>query len=617
MLKFTTYIIVIMCILVHLQTEETLQANIIGTRAIDLNGKVIKLGISENISPIAVVFLDTSCPISNRYAPKLNKIYQQSNKQNVPFYGIISDPEISRSQAVEFQAQYKLQFPILFDSAGDLASRLQPTTVPEAFVVNKEDEVAYRGRIDNRFSSVGKRRTVSTTNDLQDAILSVAKTGKSVIKNTKAIGCIFEAWEGKIEEVNYNRHIEPILRANCTSCHQPQGIGPFSLTTYKDAKRRGGMISYVAHEKIMPPWYAKKGFGSFRDEHRLSDRQISLLKKWAKNGRKKGLEEDKMPAVKIRTSKWALGKPDAIVTMPEPFDIPAEGEDIYRYFVVPSAFLEDKVIVALDFLPGNTQVVHHSIYYADYSGKALQMDKNDPQPGFSVFGKGGFMEANNQAFSIGGWAPGAAPYTLPSGYGIDLPKGHDIVIEIHYHLNGKKGTDQSSIGFYFAKKPVTKFIDGFIMGTQQVNIPANEENYQRRIVMDVPADMKVIDISPHMHYIGKDIKANIILPTGEKQPLLHIEKWDFRWQSNYVYRQPVFVPKGSQIEAFFSFDNSANNAANPNSPPKNIKWGWDSTQEMCELYFTIIAKDRDKQAIRTASYSSWIRSANPKVKTKN
>ncbi|BBM83725.1 redoxin domain-containing protein [Candidatus Uabimicrobium amorphum] len=598
------------CVLLVVSTYSD-EANIIGTRAVDTSGNVYKLGFEKGLGPVAFVFLDTGCPISNRYAPQLNSIFDDSRSKGLSFYGIISDPYTSLTESSRFREKYKLRFPILFDSVGDLAEKLQPKTVPEAFVVNKQDIVAYRGRIDNRFSAVGKRSPKVTSHDLSEAIRSVAKTGMSSVKNTQAIGCIFEAWEGELEEVTYTRNIEPILRANCIECHQPQGIAPFSLTTYKDTKRRARMVSYVTRNRIMPPWRAKAGHGNFRDEHILGDRQIAMLKKWAKSGRKKGAPQDAMPEVKTTAQKWRLGKPDKVITMPQEFSVPAEGEDIYRYFVIPNVFQEDQIITGLDFRPGDPQVVHHVIYYADYSGKARKADDNDPKPGFSVFGTGGFMEANNEAYPLGGWAPGGAPYTLPPGYGIYLPKGQDIVLEIHYHLTGKATTDKSSLAVYFAKKPVDKFVDGIMMGTQNVDIPANKSDYWRHVSMEVPADMQLLDISPHMHYIGKEAKAVVTFPDGKKQSLLYVDDWDIRWQSNYVFREPVKIPAGSRIDTWFRYDNSADNAANPHSPPKNIKWGWQSNDEMCEMYFTIIAADKDKAKIQRAAYASWLRSADP------
>ena len=84
-----------------------------------------------------------------------------------------------------------------------------------------------------------------------------------------------------------------------------------------------------------------------------------------------------MPASVRSGSKWRLGEPDLVLSMPEPFAVPADGEDIYRYFVIPTGFVEDKVVAALDFSPGDPKVVHHANYLMDYSGAARAEDAKD------------------------------------------------------------------------------------------------------------------------------------------------------------------------------------------------------------------------------------------------
>lgn len=297
--------------------------------------------------------------------------------------------------------------------------------------------------------------------------------------------------------------------------------------------------------------------------------------------------------------------------MPQAFDVPATGEDIYRYFVLDGALLEDKTVVAIDFQPGAKAVVHHANFFVDDQGRGRKLAAADPLPGFSTKETGGFMDYDG-ASAIGGWAPGTDPYQLPPGIGGYLRQGGDIVIEIHYHLNGQAQRDRSSLGLYYAKTPVEKYIEGLIIGTQELEIPAGEANYWRHFGMDVPADMELVDISPHMHYVGKSMQAIATLPNGTQQPLICIPDWDLDWQNTFVYRQPVSLPAGSHIDAWFRYDNSAANPANPNKPPVNVQWGWQSTDEMSEIYLGVVPENwQDGPKILEAAQASWWQWATP------
>ena len=303
------------------------------------------------------------------------------------------------------------------------------------------------------------------------------------------------------------------------------GIAPFSLEGYENAKRWHRMVAYMAGEGLMPPWRAVPGFGEFRDARRLSDHQIALLRAWSESGASLGDPEDRMPAPPRTRSKWRLGEPDLVLRMPEPFDVPADGDDIYRYFVVPTGWSEDKVVVALDFSPGDPKVVHHSNYLLDFAGRARAEDAKDDEPGFSVFGTGGFLDYN--AWGIGGWTPGADPYVLDEGLGMWLPGGGDLVLEVHYHLNGKATSDQSEVAFYFAKEPVTEYVDGVVIGTQDLEIPPEDGNYWRHFSMNVPSGMRLTDVTPHMHFLGREFISIATLPDGSERPLIRIADWDF------------------------------------------------------------------------------------------
>ncbi|MBP0029153.1 hypothetical protein [Roseofilum sp. Guam] len=427
-----------------------------------------------------------------------------------------------------------------------------------------------------------------------------------------AIGCAkLSAAQHSPISPTYARDIAPILNNNCLECHRTGGIGPFPLQSYEDARSHANRIVKATADGFMPPWRAKQGYGEFRNEKFLSQQQIATLKVWVEAGTPAGNLAELPPPPNLPLSRWRLGEPDRQFPMPEAFEVPATGEDIYRYFVLDGKLLEDRTVTAIDFQPGAAAVVHHANFFIDYEGRGRKLDAEDPRPGFSTTETGGFMDYDG-ASAIGGWAPGVDPYQLPPDIGMYLQKGGDLVVEIHYHLNGQKASDRSILGLYFAKQPVQKYIEGLIIGTQDLDIPAGESQYWRHFSMDVPATMDLVDISPHMHYIGAEMQAIATLPNGSKKPLICIPNWDLGWQNTYVYRNLIRLPAGSRIDAWFRYDNSPQNSSNPHKPPLDVRWGWQSTDEMSEIHLGVVSKNwRDSPKILEAARLSWWQSATP------
>ena len=584
--------------------------DVIGARVVDLDGQIHHIGIANSARPAVLVFLDNYCPVSNRYAPELQAFADEAADAGIEFYGVMSDPLITPEKARQFARDYGIDFPVIFDGSGDLAVRLDPLATPETFVIAADNEVVYRGRIDNRFEAIGVLRNNVTDHDLLDTIAALEAGSAITPRRTMPVGCIFEAWDhGMPEEVSYTRDIAPLVNANCVQCHREGSVGPFSFESYEQLKRRANMVSLVTLQGVMPPWRAAHGFGAFRDERHLSERQIALLLEWSNIGAPLGDETDALPAPVWPDDGWQIGEPDLVVEMAEPYDLPATGADIYRYFVIPFELFSETAIKGMEFQPGNSTVVHHANVFVDYSGRARREDAKDAEPGFSVFGTGGFFDYNGEqdAWGIGGWTPGAIPYTMPDDYGMWMPEGEgDIVFEIHYHLSGKATTDQSRMAFYFADEPVSKWVDGFVIGTQELNIEPEDDDYWRQFHMDIPVGLTLVDMLPHMHYLGKEVIAVATLPDGETIPLIHIEKWDFRWQNVYVFREPLHLPAGSRIDAWFSFDNSSSNPYNPADPPVDVTWGWGTNEEMCEIWVSFVLDNwRQRDSVIRASYEPW------------
>jgi hypothetical protein len=246
--------------------------------------------------------------------------------------------------------------------------------------------------------------------------------------------------------------------------------------------------------------------------------------------------------------------------------------------VIPIPLDESKTVAAVEFRPGNRRVVHHALLFLDANGAARKKDDAEAGPGYSSFGGPGVLPTGG----LGGWAPGAMPRRLPEGTGAFLRRGSDLVLQVHYHPSGKVETDRSSVGIYFTKAPATKLIGGLAVRSRSLNIPPGEKQHRVTAQSEpMPADVNVMAVAPHMHLLGREIKVTARTPAGETVPMVWIKDWDFNWQGGYGFVEPVRLPKGSVVNVEAVYDNSADNPHNPSSPPRRVRWGEQTTDEMC------------------------------------
>jgi hypothetical protein len=400
------------------------------------------------------------------------------------------------------------------------------------------------------------------------------------------------------DKVTFSEHIAPIIFGNCTSCHRLGEAAPFQLMTYRDVQKRGRTLLKVVERRSMPPWQPEPGHGEFREERRLSDRQISLLRRWVQTGMAEG-DPRKLPKLPKFQDGWSFGKPDLIVTMDRAFDVPAGGPDVYRNFVLRLNLPEDKWVTSIEVRPSARAVVHHALYFCDSNRAARKLDGQDGQPGFAGM-------AFRGSGLIGGWAVGETPARLTDGLALPLPRGSDLVVQTHFHPSGKAEKERLTVGLYFAvRAPARTLVDvklppafGLFAG---IDIPPGKANYTVTDSFTLPVDVELVSCTPHAHYLGKSLRGWAVLPDGKTQRLFLIKDWDFNWQGTYTYKQFVRLPKGTVLHAEVVWDNSAANERNPHQPPKRVKWGEGTTDEMGSLRFLFVAaREKDVPVLRAA-----------------
>ena len=397
--------------------------------------------------------------------------------------------------------------------------------------------------------------------------------------------------------VTFTKDIAPIVWTRCATCHRPGEIGPFSLVTYDEVKRRTTQIAAVTARRYMPPWKPAPNdpaVGPFADERRLADAERDAILRWIADGAPEGDARD-LPPPPAWPTGWQLGVPDVVVSMAESYTVRAGGGDTFRTFVLPIPIDRPRWVRALEFRPDNPRVVHHASIGVDRTRSSRRLDERDPEPGYV----GGMVsDARYPEGQLLGWTPGQSARPSPAGTEWRLDPGSDLVVQLHMQPTGKPEALRVSAAFYFTDEEPTRTPLGLRLGSETIDIPAGARDYVVRDSYVLPIDVDVIAIQPHAHNLARTMEATATLPDGRRERLIAIADWDFRWQDVYRYRTPVRLPKGTTIAMRFVYDNSTDNVRNPTRPPKRVVWGQNTTDEMGDLWIQVVpSSPRDTEIL--------------------
>jgi hypothetical protein len=398
------------------------------------------------------------------------------------------------------------------------------------------------------------------------------------------------------EVPTFSKDVAPILYRNCAGCHRPGEIAPMSLLTYADARPWAKSIRDETADGTMPPWHADPRHGRFANDRSLTAADRDMLARWANGGAPEGNPADLPPPPKF-TDGWQLGQPDAILELPVEYQVPADGFVEYEYFQIPTNFTADQWLEGLEVRPGNRKVVHHVIV-------TVRTPRPDPRPpGFRAAGgmgippgqSGGGAEPadgpkrprgqslypapRGLGAAIGGFAPGNSTLKFPAGSAMLIRAGATVLVQMHYTTNGTPQTDRTKIGLFLAKQePSTEMRMGTLVNGK-LAIPAGAPDYSIAAEMTTVADVTLRQLLPHTHLRGKSWEYTATYPDGRTEVILSVPKYDFNWQTDYIFAAPLKLPKGTTIRAVAHYDNSAANKSNPD-PKIDVKWGDQTWEEM-------------------------------------
>jgi hypothetical protein len=411
----------------------------------------------------------------------------------------------------------------------------------------------------------------------------------------------------------FSKEVAPILYKHCTTCHRAGEIAPMSLLTYEQARPWARAIRDNVINGVMPPWHADPAHGKWANDRSLTPQEKETIAAWVSAGAPQGNPRD-LPKAPEYAEGWSIGTPDAVVTMDQPYAVAAQGEIPYQYFEMQTNFPEDKWVQALEVRPGNRSVVHHILVYA----RSPQTTRR--QPAFRMQNPPGPLsptqmkemlaaksnpelaqklrqESNRRGNLIAQIAPGTNATVFSPGSAMLLQAGTVLTFQVHYTTNGEAATDKSSIGFRFAKQPPAREVYATAMMNPRFMIPAGAANHPVEAKMEFLEDVTIYSLAPHTHLRGKAWEYTLTYPDGRSEVILSVPKYDFNWQTDYVFATPLRVPKGSTLTSIAHYDNSRDNKANPD-PTQPVYWG-DQTWE--EMQYTGIMYSIDKETRTTAA----------------
>ncbi len=570
----------------------------------DDKGKTHRLYELENKKAIVLAFLSFECPVSNSYMAPLSEIQNEFGKFGVTIWGLTTSEDDTLADIAKSVKRFELAFPVFKDERLKAADALKAEFTPEVFVLDGSFTLKYRGRIDNMYSERLKKHAQVTEHNLRQTLAELV-TGRPVtVSATRAVGCKIYREEKQVAQggkVTYHRDVAPIMQKHCQECHRPGEVGPFSLMTYKQAVNWAQDIKVYTQRREMPPWKVAEGM-PFHNERRLTDKELKTLADWADNGTPAGESSDAPPA-RVFPKGWQLGTPDLVLVPEDDFLLGPSGRDVFRCFVMPTKLTEDKYIAAIELRPGNPQIVHHLLLFIDTAGAARKLEKDaqeneknnpvidehtklpskyDRGPGYTRAMGVGFLPRGG----LMGWAPGIQPRYMPEGVGFLLPENSDVVMQVHYHRNGRAERDKTQIGLYFAKKKIEHpYQASAVTGLQLfLGIPPGEANFKVDGNSWATQDFTLLSMMPHMHLLGKDIKLTMTPPGGKEQLIFNIKAWDYNWQEMYFLKEPMQVKAGTKFHVEAHYDNSDKNPLNPFNPPRRVTLGEQTTNEMCFVF---------------------------------
>lgn len=555
-------------------------------------GKAASLRALAGAKATLVFFTSNECPVAVAYEQELAGLAPQLAERGVQLVAVSATASNTREAIARHRIANKLPYPVYRDVGSKLAVALGARRTSEVALLGPDGRVIYQGRIDDRVTPV-VRRPRPTSRELGDALDAFLAGRPVAVARTDAAGCVISRPRTAVRsaKVSYARDVAPILERYCVRCHRPGEAGPMALTSYDDASSWAETIVEVLRDQRMPPSRQSPPdprYGAFVEEPGPSPAEVDAIAAWVDAGTPAGAGAHRAATVTATAEQpWTIGKPDLVLTMPKPYDVPATGVVEYQYTELLHYTGEERWVEAIEIRPTARSAVHHADVYM----------------AAPEFGTVGFAHGERWA----AFAPGRPPTTFPAGVARRLPKGATLTLELHYTPDGLAHADRTTVGIKFARTPPKYETRSIPLGSLAIQIPPGAQSHEVTSSYTLKADGRIASFTPHMHQRGTDFRYEATLPDGSTRTLLFVPTYNFNWQFVYVPKDMIALPKGTVLRGTAHFDNSSNNPSNPD-PSATVWWGPQTTDEMMfgfvEMIYDEDASSPALQALRAADRKS-------------
>jgi mono/diheme cytochrome c family protein len=541
---------------------------------LDQRGKFHELHYLSDTKAVVMMTHDNECASIPADIAALEKVKATYADRGVEF--LMLNVNDDRSSVAKQIGSTGSTVPVLIDEARLVGESLQAKRAGEVFVIDPKGwRLTYRGALDR-----GKPVNGGVLANALDQVLKGAAPPRAVA----AKGCKLKVSkpDEPSDRVAYAEHVAPLLIDNCVTCHRTGGIGPFAMTDYTIVRGFAPMIREVIRTKRMPPWHADPHYGTYQGDRSLTTAEAQTIVHWIEAGAPRGKGPDPLASLAVSWPEWSLGKPDLLIEVPA-FDVPATGTIDYQRHTIKNPTGRDLWLRASDILPGDRSVLHHVLIGLDDA----RLTRNE-------------RRLQSAIGSIGLYVPGGGPYEYPAETGIFIPKDGSFTFQMHYTSSGKPVRDATRAGFYFSKEQPKYELKTALLIKPGLKIPANTKEYSDSMSQLFAKEVLAYAFFPHAHFRGRASSFTAKYPDGREETLLSVPKYDFNWQATYALREPRLIPAGTRITHTTTYDNSAQNRANPD-PNRIVPWGEQSWDEM--LYGTVIYREmtpREEGEQRTA-----------------
>lgn len=534
---------------------------------IDHNGKFFQLSRHADMDAV-VLFAYDDTRDARRTMEELNDVIAKFADQKIAFFLVDSSDDANRESLSKLAERNDITLPILMDDSQIVAAELGLKRIGDVAALDPQAKtVVYRGALNDRYAEGSKARRASV-HYLSDALQAIVAGQEVVVSEVASNGDAIDFSLPVAASISYANDIVPILEQRCVACHQEGGIAPFAMTNHQMIQGWSPMIREVLYTKRMPPGQIDSLYvNDFHDVNHITVEESQKLVQWIDAGAKNEATSDPLTQVRPTLVKWNYGEPDMVIPIPEQ-QIPATGVQDYRNLQVPLNLDKDVWVKAVEFVPGDTTVLHHIIAFA--------------------YGPDGMSEFEllNQGIGLGAYAPGNSINTYPEDSGFPLKAGGGLLLQMHYTTSGKETTDASEIGLYLWDEPPARPVLGGSAADLEINVPPFSTK-EMVATKKFRKDSYLTMLGPHMHYRGYDANFKLVYPDGRTEEVLNVPNYQFNWQKTYDFKEPLFLPAGTEMVFTGTFDNTEMNPFNPDAS-QTLSWGEQTWQEMFFGFFRYV-----------------------------